>query len=234
MRHLRRRQGDRVGRRAGRGRAARRPTAPALEHGLDVFHTAYEAKRVLAQHWRAPRPLGSGRTPRRPRSPTRNSKGSMRGVARAARARGTRRARCSSGPNVSKRPGTAVTPRWACLVPTVNSTTAPGHGRNRRGAGGPAGPDWSKVRNFLNDARSLTFLDRMHRRLESAEPRPECASDGLAVVAATPPAHAVAPADRAGAGRRADRPLTGEEEASYARVAAVLKSTVRAAARSSA
>ena len=28
------------------------------------------------------------------------------------------------------------------------------------------GPDWSKVRNFLNDPRSLAFLDRMHRRLE--------------------------------------------------------------------
>ena len=35
---------------------------------------------------------------------------------------------------------------------------------------GLTGPDWSKVRNFLNDPRSLTFLDRMHHRLESAEP----------------------------------------------------------------
>jgi hypothetical protein len=34
--------------------AARRddPTAPPLEHGLDVFHTAMEAHRVLARHWR--------------------------------------------------------------------------------------------------------------------------------------------------------------------------------------
>ena len=37
------------------------------------------------------------------------------------------------------------------------------------------GPDWAKVRNFLNDPRSLAFLDRMHRRLESAEPRPRVA-----------------------------------------------------------
>ena len=28
------------------------PEAPALEHGLDVFHTTMEARRVLAQHWR--------------------------------------------------------------------------------------------------------------------------------------------------------------------------------------
>ena len=34
--------------------AARRddPSAPPLEHGLDVFHTAMEAHRVLARHWR--------------------------------------------------------------------------------------------------------------------------------------------------------------------------------------
>jgi hypothetical protein len=29
------------------------PQAPTLEHGLDVFHTTMEARRVLAQHWRA-------------------------------------------------------------------------------------------------------------------------------------------------------------------------------------
>src|SRR5262249_48657663 len=35
--------------------AARRrdaPDTPALEHGLDVFHTTMEARRVLAGHWR--------------------------------------------------------------------------------------------------------------------------------------------------------------------------------------
>jgi hypothetical protein len=28
------------------------------------------------------------------------------------------------------------------------------------------GDDWSKVRNFLNERRSLNFLDRVRRRLE--------------------------------------------------------------------
>ena len=34
--------------------AARRddPSAPPLEHGLDGFHTAREANRILARHWR--------------------------------------------------------------------------------------------------------------------------------------------------------------------------------------
>ncbi len=30
----------------------RDPAAPGLEHGLDIFHTAMEAHRVLARHWR--------------------------------------------------------------------------------------------------------------------------------------------------------------------------------------
>ena len=67
------------------------------------------------------------------------------------------------------------------------------------------GPEWSKVRNFLNDRRSLAFLDRMHRRLESAEPRPEW-REAMAWrwwlrhgrVGAVGPAHGVAP--RGGAG----------------------------------
>jgi hypothetical protein len=95
---------------------------------------------------------------------------------------------------------------------------------------GLAGPEWKTVRNFLLDRRSLTFLDRMHQRLETAEPRPEwrgamawrwwlrhrrpaaTANPSTALV------HAVA----------RQRPLSGPEQASYDRVAAVLNSTVRA------
>jgi len=35
------------------------------------------------------------------------------------------------------------------------------------------GPLWSTVRNFVMDPRSLTFLDRLHRRLNAVEPRPQ-------------------------------------------------------------
>ena len=34
------------------------------------------------------------------------------------------------------------------------------------------GRDWSKVRGFLEAAESQTFLDRLHRQLEQAEPDP--------------------------------------------------------------
>ena len=72
------------------------------------------------------------------------------------------------------------------------------------------GPEWSKVRNFLTDPRSLAFLDRMHRRLVAAEPRRGVAGgDGLAVVAAARPGRPIGrdhgvPA-RGGAGSRAGR-----------------------------
>jgi hypothetical protein len=38
---------------------------------------------------------------------------------------------------------------------------------------GLTGPEWVKVRNSLKDRRGLAFLDRMDRRLGSAEPRRE-------------------------------------------------------------
>ena len=92
-----------------------------------------------------------------------------------------------------------------------------------------SGPDWSKVRNFLNDDRSLSFLDRMHRRLESAEPRSDwreamgwrwwlrhhhhpSSNELIGVVRAV--------------GR--DRALDDSERTCYEAVAAVLESTVRA------
>src|SRR5207245_1080495 len=43
-------------------------------------------------------------------------------------------------------------------------------GRALAALGGPA---WSGLRNFARDRRSLTFLDRLHRRLAEAEPRAE-------------------------------------------------------------
>src|SRR5262249_23675343 len=91
------------------------------------------------------------------------------------------------------------------------------------------GPDWSKVRNFLNDPRSLAFLDRMHRRLETAEPRPQWRES---MVWRWWLRHRrVRPADPRTALVQAvacDRELDGEDHASYARIAAVLGAPFRA------
>jgi hypothetical protein len=91
------------------------------------------------------------------------------------------------------------------------------------------GPEWSKVRNFLTDPRSPAFLDRMHRRLGAAEPRPEW-REAMAwrwwlrhgrVGAADPITEWLRGVAR---GRERDE----EERVSYERVAAVLGDTVRA------
>jgi hypothetical protein len=92
-----------------------------------------------------------------------------------------------------------------------------------------AGSEWSKVRNVLNDPRSLRFLDRMHRRLEAAEPRPEWRA-ALAwrrwLGHGRPkPADSLTASIRA-VGRHGE--LAPREQRSYDRIAAVLRDTVRA------
>jgi hypothetical protein len=94
---------------------------------------------------------------------------------------------------------------------------------------GLTGPDWSKVRNFLNDDRGLNFLDRMHRRLESAEPdagrREAMAWRWWLRHRRVPCPHPLMKLVRA-VGRQCE--LTEPEQASYAGVSAVLMGTFRA------
>ena len=168
------------------------PSAPALEHGLDVFHTAMEAQRVLARHWRRAeaaweRGGGRRRRGRRRRSGKASTRGAWPRPARAAWRRAT-----AALEQVER-----LEAAWRRARAALELFRADGRLNDRAAAeaeiaaalpGLPA-PDWTKVRNFLRDRRSLAFLDRMHRRLESAEPRPRVArGDGLAVVAAAPPA----------------------------------------------
>jgi len=91
------------------------------------------------------------------------------------------------------------------------------------------GPDWSKVRNSLNDPRSLAFLDRMQDRLETAQPRPQ-GREALTwrwwLCHRRPkPSDALTELVRA-VGR--DGTLSAQEQAMYGRVAAVLEDTFRA------
>ena len=124
----------------------------------------------------APRRPGRQPRPPTPRSPGRSSKGSTREAwpeppahAWDKASRGVRAGRASRGglgpchaaldlfdpDGQPQRPRPTPRPEIAAALKDLT------------------GPDWSKVRNFLNDRRSLSFLDRMHRRLESAEPRRE-------------------------------------------------------------
>jgi hypothetical protein len=142
------------------------------ESGLDVFHTAHEARQVLARQWHRVERLWE--------------------EAEAAEAQAQR-----AGQQGQDRRGPAAVARaaWkrAAAAFTAYERGAAGWERARRALAvfGPAGQlndrvrarqeitaalpslsgrEWSKVRGLLGAEASLTFLDRLHRQLEQAEP----------------------------------------------------------------
>ena len=207
------------------------PKAPALEHGLDVFHTTMEARRVLARHWRMAEAAWEKAEAAELELPARNDKGSTPGARPAPPTRpGAGRPHRSSRPSVSRRPGAGPMWRSTCSGPTASSTTAAtARAEIAEAVKGLRGADWSKVRNFLNDPRSLSFLGRMHRRLELAEPRAEWRE---AMAWRWWPLHRRAscsgPSMRLVRAVGRDRKLDQEERASFDRVSAVFLDTFRA------
>ena len=213
--------------------AARRddPAAPPLEHGRDVFHTTMEAHRVLARHWR--RAEAAWEKAERADAELTGAKRQgidARGPAHTARAAW---GRASAAFEEAQRLESA----WGRAAAALELFDADGRLNDRIRASAAiaaalkdlAGPEWSKVRNFLDDPRSLAFLDRMHRRLEVAEPRPDW-REAMAWrwwlrhgrVGASDPLTALL------RGVARGRELGAEERASYEPVAAVLGDTVRA------
>jgi hypothetical protein len=213
--------------------AARRddPSAPPLEHGLDVFHTAMEAQRVLARHWRRAEAAWEKAEGADAKVAGAKQKGiDARGPAHAA---GAAWRRATAALEEAQRLGSA----WGRAACALELFDADGRLNDRIRAAAEitaalkdlAGPEWSKVRNFLTDRRSLAFLDRMHRRLGAAEPRPEW-REAMAwrwwlrhgrVGSSDPLTELLRGVARG-------RVLDVEEGASYERVAAVLGDTVRA------
>jgi hypothetical protein len=206
-------------------------SAPSLEHGLDVFHTTMEARRVLARQWRRAEAAWERADAAEGKVADAKRRGlDARGVAGAARA-AWRKARATLE-HVER-----LDSSWGRARAALDLFDADGRLNDHLQAEsaiaaalkGLTGPDWSKVRNFLNDPRSLAFLDRMHRRLESAEPRREWREAmawrwWLRHGHRTPSDPVVALVQAVGR----ERPLTAPEQASYDRVAAVLFDTVRA------
>lgn len=213
--------------------AARRddPSAPPLEHGLDVFHTAMEAQRVLARHWRR----AEAAWEKAERADGKLAEAKRRGIDARGPARTAAAAwrRAVAALEEVERLESAWD-RAACALELFDADGRL-NDRNRASAVIAAalkdlvGPEWSKVRNFLTDPRSLAFLDRMHRRLESAEPRPEW-REAMAWRwwlrhGRVGRADAITECLR---GVARGRELDAEERVSYERVAAVLGATVRA------
>lgn len=207
------------------------PSAPPLEHGLDVFHTTMEARRVLARHWRRAEATWERAEAADAKVAAAKQQGlDARGVAQTARAAWARAVACFE--QVQR-----LESAWGRIHTALEVFRPDGRLNDRRQAEAEitaalvdlTGPDWAKVRNLLTDPRSLAFLDRMHRQLESAEPRPEW----RAAMAwrwwlrhrrpepSGPLTGLIRAVGRHGA-------LDAEERTSYDRVAAVLGDTVRA------
>jgi hypothetical protein len=209
------------------------PLAPGLEHGSDLFHTTHEAHRVLGQAWRRAESLwekaeACDAEVGRDKKQGIDARGSA-ATARAAWSKATaaleqveRRelawGRCRAAFELFRPDGRLNDRIWA-------------EAEMRAGLSELTGPEWCKVSNFLTDPRSLAFLDRMHQRLEAAEPRKEWrevlawrwwslhggwSNRGSSPLAAMADAVAV------------QRPLNPAERAAYDRIAAILADTVRA------
>lgn len=213
--------------------AARRddPAAPTPEHGLDAFHTAMEAHRVLARHWRVAEAAWERAEAAAVKVAAAKQQGlDARGVTQTARAAWAKAV--ASFERVER-----LESAWGRAHAALDLFGPEGRLNDRTRAEAEiaaaradlTGAEWAKVRNSLADPRCLAFLDRMHRRLESAEPRPEwrAAMAWRWWLRHRRPK----PSDRLTGLIRAvgrDGALSPEEQTSYDRVAAVLGGTVRA------
>lgn len=207
------------------------PQAPPLEHGLDLFHTTREARRVLTRHWRRVQTAWE-RAEAAELAVTRSKRQGLdaRGVSRTAHA--AWRSAVASLEQFER-----LDAAWNRAHAALELFTPEGrlndHARAKSEIAATlpdlAGPEWSKVRNALNDPRSLRFLDRMHRRLEAAEPRAEWRA-ALAwrwwLRHGRPKTADPLTASIRTVGRHGE--LAPREQQSYDQIAAVLKDTVRA------
>lgn len=210
------------------------PTAPPLEHGLDVFHTAREARRVLATSWRraeAAWEKAEAADVKVAEAKRLGIDARTRGLAATARAAWDRAA-------AALREAERLESAWSRAACALEMFDASGRLNDRaraRAAIAAAikelpGPEWAKVRNHLIDPRSTAYLVRMHRRLEVAEPRADLREAmawrwWLRHVRTAPAAD-----ERIELLCRLarDRQLDAQERAAYERVAAVLADTHRA------
>jgi len=204
----------------------------SLSQGLDLFHTAREAQTVLTRAWhQAERAWTKAEA--------------LDGEVKTLQRQGQNAQGRSQTATVAWRHATAAfeaaesqEATWRRARGAFNRFDPDGRLNTRTRAEAEiakavtdlSGPEWKTVRGFLGDRRSLAFLDRMHAQLIEAEPR-EAWREAMAWrwwgrhEQPSPSSDARAGWIRSvGWGRR----LNEAEAASYARVSAVLSSTVRA------
>ncbi len=211
---------------------------PALENGLDVFHTTQEAQRVLRQIWsRVERLWEQAEAADRRVAQARQQGHDARGAAVAARSAWKKVATAFQQDEHAEA-------GWKIAPAALQVFRPDGQLNDRSWAGEQlalalpqlSGREWSKVRGFLETEATWTFLDRLHRQLQEAEPedqlrgelvrlwwlrrqRPRATTVG-AIAGASHVAHLVH--------QVVCHPRNANWHASYRRVARVLGQTVRA------
>lgn len=145
---------------------------PPLENGLDVFHTTYEARRVLRLSWNRVEHLwGQAEVAGRRVEQSQRQGRDARGAAVAAR-RAWKKAEAAFAEYERSESG------WKIAHGALAVFGPEGRLNDRaRAEQGIAralpmlsGREWSKVRGFLQAKETLTFLDRLHRQLREAVP----------------------------------------------------------------
>jgi hypothetical protein len=212
-------------------------SAVPLEHGLDVFHTNQEARRVLAGPWRRAEAAWENAEAADATVAEAKRKGEdARGVAGQARGAWRKAERLLA--EVDRQESAWQRARAALAVFRPDGTLNERAGAEADIAVALAelrGPEWKKVRNFLKDRRTLTFLDRLHRRLAEAEPDAVVRQAWVCrwwlrhrAPTPVPPTTALEQVQALVDATIRDGELTAFEQAAYDRVATVLRTTVRA------
>ncbi len=145
---------------------------PSLESGLDVFHTTYEARRVLRLIWnRVERLWEQAEAASRRVEQSRRQGQDARGVASEA-GRLWRQAEAAFAEHERSEAG------WKMAHGALAVFGPEGRLNDRAWASQQiamalpllSGCEWSKVRGLLQAEGALTFLDRLHRQLGEAVP----------------------------------------------------------------
>lgn len=148
---------------------------PALENGLDVFHTTQEAQRVLRLIWNRVEQLWEQAEAASRRVEQAQLQGhDARGVAVVARS-AWKKAEAAFQQYEYSEAGWKIAHAALQVFRPDGQLNDRSWARQQIALALPqlSGREWSKVRGFLQTDATWTFLDRLHRRLEEAEPEPE-------------------------------------------------------------
>jgi hypothetical protein len=211
---------------------------PPLENGLDVFHTTYEARRVLRLSWNRVEHLwGQAEVAGRRVEQSQRQGEDARGAAVAARC-AWKKAEAAFAEYERTEAGWKIAHSALAVFRPEGQLNDRAWAEQEIARALPllSGREWSKVRGFLQTKETLTFLDRLHRQLRDAAPEDRLRAELVRLwwLRRQRP-RANTPGDVVGAGHVA--PLVRQVvcyksdpnwRESYAAVSRVLRGTVRA------